>query len=384
MSMGAVGTAGAGVAEIRAELRRYLDDDPPRISLPPAAYTSPPWYELERTEVFGRSWLLVAHADQLAVPGDYVALTVAGEPIVVARDTDHALHALSSVCRHRMSPVVATGAGRADAFTCPYHLWRYGLDGRLLGAPFMRGNPAFDPAGCRLPQFAVEQWNGFVYVNLDAGAEPLRPHLAGIDADLANYRLDDMVQVATWTEEWQVNWKLAVENAHENYHVMGLHPNTVALIMPRGADMDVRVDGRWALRLLSPFREPVEPQALRLTDEQKANMYNCFVFPSGSVATFGDSVVWISFLPLAIDRTEVRGGLLMPPSLLDGIDRETLAKESEADAAVVNEEDQRGLEAVQRAVASRFAAPGHLSPKEPGVLAFYQNLARTLAAARPA
>ncbi len=374
---GAGGRATTETEEILEELGRYADDAR-AISLPPRAYTSAEFYELECSRVFGRSWVLVGHAGELAAAGDYVALTVAGEPVVVTRGADGSLHAMSPICRHRNMPLVEPGAGRTDAFTCRYHLWRYGLDGRLLGATFMRGNRAFDPASCRLPGFGVEQRHGFVFVNLDPDAEPLAPHLDRFERETACYPLGDMVQVASWQEEWQVNWKLAVENAHENYHVMGLHPNTVALITPPGGDMDVRVDSPWATRLRSPFREPAEPGVLPLGDEQRAFMDNYCVFPSGSVATFADSIVWISFIPLSIDRTQVRGGVLLPPALLEGADLETLRKEQEASAAVVNTEDRDGLEAVQRTIGSRFANRGHLSPKEPGVLAFYRGLARAL------
>ncbi|GAA2617497.1 aromatic ring-hydroxylating dioxygenase subunit alpha [Actinomadura fulvescens] len=367
--------------ELIGELGRYLDDaGAPAISLPPRAYTHPELYELERSQIFGRSWVLVGHASQLAEPGDYLALTVAGEPVLVTRERDGTAHALAPICRHRNMPLVEPGSGHTDAFTCRYHLWRYGLDGRLLGATFMRENTAFDPSACRLPAFAVEEWHGFVFVNLDRDAEPLAPHLGRAEEEMANYGLDSLVQVASWQEEWRVNWKLAVENAHENYHAMGLHPTTVALITPRGGgDMDVRTDSPWATRLRGPFKEPMEPGVLPLRDEQRAFMDNYCVFPSGSIATFADSIVWISFVPLSIDRTEVRGGVLLPPALLDGADTEALRKEHEASAATVNGEDRDGLEAVQRTIGSRFTGRGHLSTKEPGVLAFYRGLAQALA-----
>ncbi|MGH3802464.1 MAG: aromatic ring-hydroxylating oxygenase subunit alpha [Pseudonocardiaceae bacterium] len=360
---------------ILAELRRYLEPEPPAISLPPRAFTSPELYELERTRIFGRSWILIAHTDQLATPGDYVALTIAGEPLVVTRDKNGALHGMSPVCRHRMMPVVEPGAGNTTSFTCPYHLWRYGLDGRLIGATFMRGNPDFDPQACRLPAFAVQEWHGFVYVNLDPHAAPLTPHLSTISSELTNYQLNEMVQVTTWIEEWHCNWKIAVENAHENYHAMGLHPNTVEPLMSGAIDMSVRADSALVTRMLSPFREPIEPAVLSLTEEEKAVMYSFRVFPCSSVATFGDAIVWISLIPLSIDRTEVRGGTLLPAAMVEGADLEVIRKEGAESSAVINAEDQRGLEAVQRAVGSRFTERGHLSPKEPGVLAFYRNLA---------
>ncbi|MFI8912936.1 SRPBCC family protein [Streptomyces sp. NPDC053513] len=317
------------LAEIMAELRRYLDDDAPELSLPPAAFTSPELWEAERERVFGRSWLLAAHADDLAGPGASVTLTPAGRPLTVTRAEDGTLRGRSALGPHRPAP-------------------------------------------------AVEEWRGFVFVNPDASAEPLAPHLRRIGEELDAYRLPEMTRIAGWTEKWHCNWKIAVQNAHENYHAMGLHPATVALITPPGGAMEVRAESRWVTRLLSPFREPLAATALPLSEEQRATMYNCAVFPCGSLAAFGDSVVWITMIPLTVDRIEVRGGVLMHPSALDGQDRDALREQNEEGAAVVNREDRLGMEAVQRAVGSRFAERGHLSPKEPGVVAFYRGLARAL------
>ncbi|MFB6555101.1 aromatic ring-hydroxylating dioxygenase subunit alpha [Streptomyces sp. NPDC056405] len=372
------GSPSGEVAALLDELRRYLELAP-QLSLPPRAFTSPELYELERTRVFGRSWVLVAHRDDLAEPNSYVSFDIAGEQVVVTRDADGVLHGMSPICRHRMMPLVESGAvGSAESFTCPYHLWRYGLDGRLIGATHMRKNPDFDPRSCRLPAFAVEEWHGFVYVNLDAAAAPLAPRLSRISDDLANYRLDDMAQLGSWSEEWACNWKVAVENAHENYHVLGFHPETLGPSTPGGSDTDVRVDSPWALRLLIRFAKPQDAYVLPLTAEEKAHLYGFFVFPAASLAAAGEMVIWLSLIPQTIDRTLVRGGILVPRAALDGADLDEMRRQAESYAGMINSEDRHGLEAVQRAVGSRFAGRGHLSPKEPGVVAFYQSLARAL------
>ncbi|GAA1593996.1 hypothetical protein GCM10009678_90220 [Actinomadura kijaniata] len=262
-----------------AELAAYRSCDPPRLSLPPRAFTSPELYELERARVFGRSWMLVVHRDELASPGDYVSLTIAGEPVVVTRGEGGALHAMSPVCRHRLMPLVEPGHGRADAFTCPYHLWKYRLDGRLKGATFMKGNPDFDPAACRLPGFAVEEWQGLVYVNLDAGAPSLASRLAPAAEELAPFRMDEMVQVATVEEEWRVNWKLALENGYENYHVMGFHPETLDPFMPGRGDMELHPIDGGALWARTPFAATLPPGAVPLPREHRANATVVLTFP---------------------------------------------------------------------------------------------------------
>ncbi|MEU3574551.1 SRPBCC family protein [Kitasatospora sp. NPDC036755] len=319
------------LTELVAELGRYLDEDAPRLSLSPAAFTSPELWAAERERVFGRSWLLAGHVGDLAEAGASVTLAPAGRPVTVTREEDGVLRTRS-----------ATGARR--------------------------------------PPTSVEEWQGFVFVNADPDAEPLAPHLGRIGEELAAYRLTEMTPVTGFTEVWRCNWKIAVQNAHENYHAMGLHPTTVALITPPGGAMEVRTESRWVTRLLSPFREPLADTALPLSADQRATMYNCAVFPSASLAAFGDSVVWISMIPLAIDRIEVRGGVLTHPAALGGQDLDALREENARSAAVVNREDRLGMEAVQRVAGSRFAERGHLSPKEPGVLAFYRSLARALPA----
>lgn len=97
----------AELGDILTDIGDYLDDNPPALSLPPAAYTSSELWQLERERIFNRSWMLVAHVDQLAKTGDYVTVSVAGEPVMVVRDVDGQLHALSPICRHRLMLMAA-------------------------------------------------------------------------------------------------------------------------------------------------------------------------------------------------------------------------------------------------------------------------------------
>ncbi|WP_223885175.1 aromatic ring-hydroxylating oxygenase subunit alpha [Nocardia colli] len=371
-------TPDLSVAELLSDVRGYAEPDPPALSLPPQMFTSPQVYELERTQIFQRSWIMVAHTDQLAAPGDYVALSIAGEPVAITRGADGQLHGMSPVCRHRAMPLVEPGEGTVKDFTCSYHLWRYNLDGSLRAATYMRDNPDFDPANCRLPGFAVREWHGLVFVNLDAEARSFEPDLAIVETEMTNYRLDDMVQVSHWTEEWACNWKVAVENGYENYHAIGLHPETVRPLMTGGIDMTVHLDSPWVARLLSAAGTPFEAPILPLTEAERSVMYSYRMFPCGAVATFGESIAWISIIPLSLDRTQVRGGTLVPRQALEHVSLEVMRKEIESITSVINAEDQAGMEAVQRTLHSRFIERGHLSPKEPGVLAFYRQLALAL------
>ncbi|MET9954400.1 Rieske (2Fe-2S) protein [Streptomyces sp. NPDC006339] len=102
-------------------------------TLPGGAYSSEDFYRLEREHVFRSDWLCAGHVNQVARPGDYLRTDVLGEPLVVTRDEDGALHALSRVCRHRfmdvLPPETTPEQGSSKRLTCPYHTWTYRLNG---------------------------------------------------------------------------------------------------------------------------------------------------------------------------------------------------------------------------------------------------------------
>src|SRR5947207_1787301 len=104
--------------------------------LPPVCYTSPEFFDFEMRTIWSRDWLAVGRESQIPNPGDFLTVTMAGEPLIVVRDKTGEIHVLSAVCRHQ-GMILADGGGNCTTFTCPYHLWTYALDGRLLGAPAM-------------------------------------------------------------------------------------------------------------------------------------------------------------------------------------------------------------------------------------------------------
>lgn len=158
-------------------------------TLPPECYTDREFFEFEKDALFYREWLCVGREDWVRQPGDYLTTSHVGEPILVVRNSDGILKAFSSVCRHR-AMLVAEGAGNVKAFLCPYHHWSYSLDGKLIGAPAMERACNFNKDAVGLPEFRVEVWLGFIFVNFDPEAQPLAPRLGALTQVLANYELD--------------------------------------------------------------------------------------------------------------------------------------------------------------------------------------------------
>jgi phenylpropionate dioxygenase-like ring-hydroxylating dioxygenase large terminal subunit len=192
-------------------------------TIPARWYLDPDVLEREQDRVFARTWQLVGSAGQVARPGDYFTASVGREPLIVARDEGGALRALSNVCRHRAGPV-APAEGRRRSFQCGYHGWTYGLDGRLLATPEFEGVRGFDRAATVLPAFRLEEWAGFLFVNLDAGAPDLSSFLGAIAEETAGLGLEGLLRRRRVDYEVGCNWKVYVDNYLEGYHIPLVHP----------------------------------------------------------------------------------------------------------------------------------------------------------------
>ena len=197
--------------------------------LPNALYTRPEALELERQRIFFTGWHCVAVGAQVPEPGDVLPATVAGAPVIVARDRDRTLRAFHNVCRHRGMQLVAAPKRRLRVFVCPYHGWSYGLDGQLRETPHFEGHNLHEPCAFKksdmwLREIRLECWNDLVFVNLSGDAPPLGRQFAALDARWKNYDFGALRHVASMNFEVKANWKLAIENFLESYHLPFTHP----------------------------------------------------------------------------------------------------------------------------------------------------------------
>jgi choline monooxygenase len=197
---------------------------PDASTIPASWYIDPRIAELERLNVFSRTWQLVARTDQVSQPGQFVSVRVAGEPIVVVRGTDGALRAFFNVCRHHAAAVVTQPCGQASILQCPYHGWKYGLDGSLKGTPEFDGVQNFDRGRNGLVPVRVETWECFVFVNLDPAPASLQDFLGRLVGRLEPLGISKLHYFDRRTYDIHCNWKVFVDNYLDGgYHVPYLH-----------------------------------------------------------------------------------------------------------------------------------------------------------------
>lgn len=288
-------------ADVREIARGYHPDPASSMSLRSAAYTDPRWTEFELQAVFARTWQLVCHVGKLATAGSYVAATVGAMPIVVVRTDDGALRGYYNVCKHRAHELLS-GEGIARSIVCPYHAWSYGLDGTLRGARRADRMPTFDKTQVCLDQIKVEEFCGFVYVNLDPTAVSLQLQAGDLAIEIQRWAPDiaTLVHAKRLTYDVQTNWKNVIDNFLECYHCHVAHKEFVDLV-----DMDtyeVRTHGIWS----SHFAEAG-------THENAA--YDV------SAATVNEHAVWWLWPNTCLLRYPGRGNFMVFQILPAGVDR---------------------------------------------------------------
>ncbi len=208
-----------------ARLAALLARHRPGFSLAAEFYTEPAIYALELERVVYRNWILAGHESEWSAQGDYRAVAAGAESAIIVRGTDGELRAFANVCRHRGSRICLDDAGRADALTCPYHGWRYALDGELTHAREMPDG--FERRRYGLKALPLALVHGLVFV---AFAAP--PSLAAardaLREPMAWFGFESLRVAARRRYEIPANWKLAIENYQECYHCAPAHPEYAA------------------------------------------------------------------------------------------------------------------------------------------------------------
>jgi phenylpropionate dioxygenase-like ring-hydroxylating dioxygenase large terminal subunit len=228
--------------------------------VPKERYTSAAFARRERERLWPRVWLLAGRVDDVERPGDHFTFEIAGESILVARDRAGRLAAHHNVCLHRGNRLCEPGIGHAPTLSCRYHGWEWNLDGTLRRATDAATFPQGIPADLRLAPVRCETWGGFVWINMDAEAEPLGDHLGVLTEHLAPYRLEDQVLLDDVTVEVDCNWKTSVDAFNEAYHVHATHPQ----LLDWTDDVNVPIEllgshSRFVFRVAVPSPRRAEP-----------------------------------------------------------------------------------------------------------------------------
>jgi len=200
--------------------------------LPGSAYVSEAFNQLEKKQIFSRSWVFVGFAHEIPNPGDVTPITVAGLPLFLVRNQSQDITAFHNVCRHRNLQLVDQPGNCGKLIRCPYHSWSYDLCGKLKNAPYFGGSAKEIPSDFNMDDNGlmpvnIGVWHDWIFVNLDENPQSFEGFIAPLKTALGDNDVTQYIPVTT-VELGAVkcNWKLLMENFIEPYHVQFVHKTT--------------------------------------------------------------------------------------------------------------------------------------------------------------
>jgi len=342
-------------------------------ALPAWVYNHPELTRLEIERVLMPSWQIVCHVNSIPRAGDYETFDLGPESVLVLRDRDGSIKAFHNVCRHRGARLL-DGAGNCPAtITCPYHGWTYRHDGGLIGVPVRDSFPGLERAEHGLRSVRVDTAFGFVFVCLGGDPPPVAKIWGKLAEELAPYRCEEMVPLEPISSEvWPVDWKIAMDNYLESYHVPIGHPGLYRMFTPdyddqasvpgvaRGLSwMREQPSSRWSERL---YQTLVGRAATHLPEALRRCWRFYSALPNLGIDVFPDQMDFFQVLPAGPGKCIVRGTTFGLP----GASRELRAVRFLSDRinTQVNDEDKWLCARVQRGLASSSYKPGPLSRLE--------------------
>jgi len=357
-------------------------------ALPAWVYSHPELARLERERVLMPSWQIVCHVNSIPKIGDYETFDLGPESVLVLRDRDGSIRAFHNVCRHRGARLL-DGAGTCPAtITCPYHGWTYRHDGALIGMPVKESFPGLNRADHGLKSVRTDIAFGFVFVCLAPDSEfslpqPVSQMWGKLGEELAAYRCEEMVPLSPISSDvWNVDWKIAMDNYLESYHVPIGHPGLFRMFTPDYEDQatvpGVARGSSWLREKRSPrwseglYQSLIGRAVAHLPEDQRRVWRFYSALPNLGIDVYPDQMDFFQVLPAGPGKCIIRGAVFGLPNTT----REMRAVRflSNRINASVNNEDRWLCERVQRGLASSSYRPGPLSQLEGCMLEFHDLL----------
>ena len=340
-------------------------------TLPRASYLDATEFQREYAAIFESGWVCVGRSDTLTESGDYLAMRLQEQSLLVVRGDNGELSAFYNVCRHRgteLVPLKDPGpiSGQfSRSIVCPYHAWSYHLDGRLRGTPHL----AIDTDGVSLHTITLAEWGGFIFVCLaESHDEPLSQTLGDGIARLQRYPLADLRVGHTITYDVEANWKVIVENYNECYHCGPVHPELCQIVpaFKQGGgtalDWDDGVPHRDGANTFTASGTTTRAPFPGLSETEKTHHKGELFYPNLMLSLSMDHVAAFYLWPQSAGHTRIQCDFLFHPDELSKPDFDGFDAVEFWD--VVNQQDWDICESVQRGMHNKVFEHGYYAPME--------------------
>jgi phenylpropionate dioxygenase-like ring-hydroxylating dioxygenase large terminal subunit len=231
---------------LRESTETYLGSEPVSVD----RYLSREFHDLEVEKMWNKTWQAVCRESEIANSGDYFVYDITKYSIVVTRTETGDIKGYRNACLHR-GRQLRQNSGTAREFKCPFHGFRWNLDGEFQGAPCQWDFPHIKEEEFSLPQVQVDTWGGWVFINMDRQAESLQSYMGILPEHFKRWQPEKTFKALHVEKVIECNWKVGWEAFIESYHTVQTHPQ----IMPYLADSNSQYDvwGDNVSRTISPM-----------------------------------------------------------------------------------------------------------------------------------
>ena len=204
--------------------------------LPNECYTSKEYTLIERKKLFEDKWMVIGVASSLPNVGDAKPVDILGMPILLVRSKDKKIRVFHNVCSHRGLKLVTKSGNIKNVIRCPYHSWSYNFDGELVATPHIGGmnihqTKDFERSKSNLKEIRSYIWLDLIMININNNEMSFEEYIKPLsdrwekfwpikDRELINHSND----FGYFKLNANCNWKFAIENYCESYHLPWVHP----------------------------------------------------------------------------------------------------------------------------------------------------------------
>ena len=181
---------------------------------------------LEYEHVFMKTWQFACREEDLPNVGDRLSFELGSRSFLIVRSGDDEYRAFFNSCIHRGTRLCDDHAS-GETIKCPFHAWEWKLDGSLKYIPSHWDFKAVNPKNGKLRSVHIDRWAGFIFINADPDAPPLRDALGVVPEHFAGFNYEKRYTAARFRKVVRANWKVVQEAFHESYHVVETHPEAV-------------------------------------------------------------------------------------------------------------------------------------------------------------
>ena len=204
--------------------------------LPNECYLNNDYLELEKEKIFKNNWTMIGVASSVPNPGDAKPFNLLGIPILIVRNKENEIKVFHNVCSHRGFKLVDQECKLKNVIRCPYHSWSYDFNGKLTVTPHIGGLgkhevEGFDKNKSNLKEIKSNIWMDLIFININSNAKPFEVFIKPLEDRWSKFiskKDQKLIRHSTDNGYFNMtvnsNWKFAIENYCESYHLPWIHP----------------------------------------------------------------------------------------------------------------------------------------------------------------